>query len=115
MDTDKIREVLTELYNEGFRQGIAANIQHEPTEEIDRAMAAIEEEMPRWISVEEGLPEQFVWLSVLTRYLYDDRRYPNIAMWDEGRWKFINGNGMESDFGTVIHWQPLPAPPEEEK
>ncbi len=69
-----------------------------------------EHALPRWVSVEERLPDGFRWVLVASEFLGDKRYYTNIAMYDDDRWKYINANiGREEDFGTVRYWQPLPS------
>ena len=80
---------------------------------MEFAADAIEElqaQMPRWISVDERLPEK-------------NRNYLVYAKIKIGYGVVLNGQGFERwngrewlvpDKCTVTHWMPLPAPPEEE-
>lgn len=76
---------------------------------VDVAFDALMEQ-PRWISVEERLPEDRDWVLVWhTGYLtakkakYKDNDFP---IW------IIDGYGDQP--GEVTHWMPLPEPPEVE-
>lgn len=71
--------------------------------------------MSEWISVRDKMPDEFRWVFVSADFLGDSRGWINIAMWDEGLWKFINGDGGEIDFGKVTHWMDLPDPPKLEE
>lgn len=66
--------------------------------------------MPKWISVEEMLPEELgvvlgVMMGTVTLLFY------------VGDGEFRTGNGMlwEKGCGYITHWMPLPPVPEEEK
>lgn len=94
-----------------YAEGYAGNI---------RGMCAlaadlIDTRVPRWISVEERLPEQW-------RYNDEDRTLINYLVYmpeygvDVGNW--INDAKMWLVMGLpakVTHWMPLPEPPKEER
>jgi hypothetical protein len=66
----------------------------------------LESQVPRWISVEERLPEYGRYL-VITRkgdrmFKVQTATYNNMGWW------------MHANFGEITHWMPLPEPPAEE-
>ena len=67
----------------------------------------LESPQPKWISVEERLPEEKE--SVLVHYV--DGWMP-IAFLLDGKWYQSNG---EMSWLSVTHWMPLPQPPEEDE
>ena len=76
----------------------------------EMAIAALREQ-PRWISVEERLPEDRDWVLVWhTGYMT-----PKKAKFeDEGVVVWVL-DGHDSLPGDVTHWMPLPQPPEVER
>lgn len=73
------------------------------------------DEMPRWISVEEKLPEtQTAVMLVLQR----DGGGTRIAIGYRAHWTparyYIDGGSCAVDANRVTHWMPLPEPPKEE-
>lgn len=76
----------------------------------EMAIAALREQ-PRWISVDERLPEPFV--SVLV-YMPDERPLPPVHegfLAREGMWY---ANHFDREPMEITHWMPLPEPPEVE-
>ena len=65
---------------------------------------------PRWISVEERLPERYKHVLVATRFTDGGEPDLEIAYFSIGGWKKEEGRL----YGKVTHWMPLPEPPEEE-
>jgi hypothetical protein len=65
---------------------------------------SIEYLAPRWISVEERLPEKHI--GVIARC---KDKYIDMMTYDGRHW---NWNGRHQD--SVTHWMPLPEPPEED-
>lgn len=63
---------------------------------------------PRWISVEERLPEPLQYVLVINRY-DDDSFEPLVAYNRAGQW--FTGSYMG---GEVTHWAHLPEPPKED-
>lgn len=75
-------------------------------------------QVPRWIPVEERLPEYGVRVLATDMYEEDDctgiwtrEEYPDDP--EDGCW--IDEPGWWHAFDEVTHWMPLPEPPEEEK
>ena len=70
--------------------------------------------MPRWISVEEKLPEAHADGSVDAE-LVTDGEFIHMAYYAHGQWIFCESGEMkEPMWNTVTHWMPLPEPPKEE-
>lgn len=66
----------------------------------------LEAQVPKWISVEERLPE--ISANAIVRF---SDGYISLAQWWGDKWfKFCWRTS-----GTVTHWMPLPEPPKEEK
>lgn len=65
----------------------------------------LEAQVPKWVSVEEGLPENDNWVLVCTT-----AKVNNIskAKYDLGHWRGSGGH-----WNNVTHWMPLPKPPKE--
>ncbi len=66
---------------------------------------------PKWISVEERLPENGRVLCVRKSEAFPGQRYVYILTADHG--EFRDGAIFTAD-GNVTHWMPLPEPPKEE-
>lgn len=66
------------------------------------------DEMPRWISVEERLPEEKEDVAAIVRYNENVWEY-GIAFRMDGSWRMNVAGQVE-----VTHWMPLPEPPKEE-
>jgi len=82
----------------------------------EKAADAIEElSKPRWIPVEERLPETGV--DVLVMFPHNMA----VASRDMGEWVVNSGDGwctdvnLSDDEKEPTHWMPLPEPPKEEK
>ena len=78
--------------------------------------------VPRWISVEERLPEGEGWVLVIGLLLKKKKGnygwcVPHVAEYRHGRW--CDADGMLPDLEErslkVTHWMHLPEPPEEER
>ena len=70
--------------------------------------------MPRWISVEERLPEAHADGSVDAE-LVTDGEFIHMAYYAHGQWIFCESGEMkEPMWNTVTHWMPLPEPPKED-
>ena len=68
----------------------------------------LETARPRWISVEERLPEEKEDVAAIIRYNENVWEY-GIAFLMDGSWR---ANGTRQV--TVTHWMPLPEPPKED-
>lgn len=78
--------------------------------------APVVDAIPRWISVEERLPEKKEYVLCW----YDDgfgKKWHTVGrMMDSvgNRWDLDVFHGYDEDGVTVTHWMPLPEPPKEE-
>lgn len=69
---------------------------------------------PRWISVEERLPDAHADGSV-DAVLVTDGEFIHMAYYVPGQWIFCESGEMkEPMWNTVTHWMPLPKAPKEE-
>ena len=75
----------------------------------DERIRQLEQRVPRWISVEERLPEDGVEVIV-----HSDRfgGSTHTAYYRHARQEWFEHNGVRL-IPNVWHWMPLPAPPEE--
>ena len=64
---------------------------------------------PRWISVEERLPEDYEDVVIIMRN--GASSWYRVAYREYGGWSFGGGRRVTDE---VTHWMPLPEPPEEE-
>ena len=65
--------------------------------------------MPRWISVEERLPEAHADGSVDAE-LVTDGEFIHMAYYAHGQWIFCESGEMKGPmWNTVTHWMPLPS------
>lgn len=80
----------------------------------------LEARVPRWIPVEESMPEGEGWVLVIGLLLKKKKGnygwcVPHVAEYRHGRW--CDSDGMLPDLEDrslkVTHWMPLPEPPEE--
>lgn len=82
----------------------------------DECIRELEQLVPRWISVEERLPET-QWSVIIA--LKRDGGGIRIAIGSRAHWTphryYIDGGTCAIDADRVTHWMPLPAPPEDEK
>lgn len=79
--------------------------------DIHAYIQQLEAAAPKWISVEERLPQAFY--SVLV-YIPEEAPMPTVHegyMADNGRWI---STVYVREFEKVTHWMPLPEPPQEE-
>ena len=63
------------------------------------------DEMPRWISVEERLPEKGVF--VVVYYGNFIGNLMDVYMWDGECWR--SSTGYLEDAENITHWMPLPS------
>lgn len=86
------------------------NDYHDPDELMADALELIEElekKVPKWISVEERLPDNDdYYLTYTTEYTCEVYRYDG-----DGEWVTAWDDTANHD---ITHWMPLPVPPEEE-
>ena len=83
--------------------------------EFDEAADAIEElSKPRWISVEDELPE--TWKPVLVTYIsYNDGEpLADMCAFIDGSGEWTWNDNAELAKVPITHWMPLPEPPKEE-
>jgi hypothetical protein len=102
-------------HQRGFLAGYKAAENHfrDATEKVE----------PQWISVKDRLPEEGVW--VLGYYLIYENNIYDVGVvkrfvhtWAEANiWLTNHKNGplTYEEVDSITHWQPLPAPPKEEK
>jgi len=75
---------------------------------IEELLAAV----PKWVSVEERLPEKHVEVLICTEdYGKNELGFANTAVWDGSEW--IETWNRKESIPYVSHWMPLPAPPKE--
>ena len=73
----------------------------------------LEAQIPKWISVEERLPEMYEDGSA-DIVLVTDGQFIHMAAYAHGKWHFAEcGEMKEPMFYTVTHWMPLPEPQKE--
>jgi hypothetical protein len=78
-------------------------------------------ENPRWISVEERLPEGEGWVLAIGLLLKKKKggnygwSVPHVAEYRHGRWCDLDGMmpDLEDRSLKITHWMPLPEPPKE--
>ena len=71
------------------------------------------DKQPKWISVEERLPEMYEDGSA-DIVLVTDGQFIHMAAYAHGKWHFAEcGEMKEPMFYTVTHWMPLPEPQKE--
>lgn len=75
---------------------------------ISLVAAGYEAAQPRWISVEERLPEEGEFTLILVPVRRKEDGQIGLEFFRDGRWQ-----GWVHDFTT--HWLPIPPAPEEEK
>lgn len=90
---------------------------HAEIADLDTEVEELHDRIPRWISVEERLPEYDIDVlvcatgdfgSVITITSYSDHLHGfNIKGW-VSPWQYFHKNY------TITHWMPIPQPPEEE-
>lgn len=73
--------------------------------ELTEKVAQLEEAQPKWISVEERLPEEFE--HVLTYERNNEVSWLRVSYMYDGLWW---RSGLKA-LGKVTHWMPLPEPP----
>ena len=75
---------------------------------IEELLAAV----PKWISVDERLPEKHVEVLICTEdYGKNELGFANTAVWDGSEW--IETWNRKESIPYVSHWMPLPVPPKE--
>lgn len=77
--------------------------------DLEVRISQLEAQSPRWISVEERLPEDCK--DVLVRIARGDASRIVCAWLLNGEWHYLN---VRCDGDRVTYWMPLPEPPEEE-
>ena len=71
------------------------------------------QQIPRWIPVEERLPEVHTTVLAVTRAFPKDIRLAQMASYDGVMWRFCDIDDDDVDSFGVTRWQPLPSPPDE--
>lgn len=77
--------------------------------ELTEKVTQLEAAQPRWISVNERLPEEGVW--VLTREKYGKIRNRSLHVLSDGTNRFWPDRLFAGEH--ITHWMPLPEAPEE--
>lgn len=73
----------------------------------------LEAVQPKWISVEDRLPEAYDDGSV-DAVIVTDGYLIHMAYFICGKWRFCESGEMKEEmFYTVTHWMPLPEPPKD--
>lgn len=76
----------------------------------------LESKVPKWVSVEDGLPEYWEPCLAFRKGQHKERAYGifyRIGRTDGAeRWSFNGASGLSPRMG-VTHWMPLPTPPED--
>ena len=67
---------------------------------------------PRWIPVDERLPEVHTTVLAVTRAFPKDIRLAQMASYDGVMWRFCDMDDDDVDSFGVTHWMPLPSPPD---
>jgi hypothetical protein len=76
----------------------------------DDAIAAVSELMPRWIAVEEQLPQRGQMVIVAFRGHWGGKRQVSAEVfWIDDRGGWTGCDSMKD--GKPTHWMPLPEPP----
>ena len=99
-----IREKLAELIESARYWG--SNTSEEIADKLlDSGVTMLE-----WISVDDGLPEDWADVLALSRYGFlETAVYTGVS----GKWRTAwNGDTLEMD--SITHWMPLPQPPKGE-
>jgi len=87
----------------------AIQIALDAADAIEELLAAA----PRWISVEERLPEKHVEVLICTEdYGKNELGFATVAVWDGSEW--IETWDRQKSVHYVSHWMPLPEPPKED-
>lgn len=69
----------------------------------------LEDEKPRWINVEDRLPETKGYSLVVLKAKYPfEKPFATVARYNAGHWWYLNDETTD-----VTHWMPLPEPTEE--
>ena len=75
---------------------------------------ALEAAQPKWISVEDRLPEAYDDGSV-DAVLVTDGSFIHMAYFSCGKWRFCESGEMKEEmFYAVTHWMPIPQMPKED-
>ena len=92
-----------------YADGYAGNIRGMCATAADM-LEELDKRVPRWISVEERLPEKGVF--VVVYYGNFIGNLMDVYMWDGECWR--SSTGYLEDAENITHWMPLPEPPKEE-
>ena len=96
-----------DLVADYYGEGPDREFYHHSREDIPKLLSYIKElesRLPRWIPVEERLPEE---KEIVTACIKNGRVFPDV-FYTEGCW--YSDKGIVKN---VTHWQPLPKGPEE--
>lgn len=99
-----------------WQEGIAYDWQEDAAADALARIQQLEAQVPRWIPVEERLPEKHKIVLVFKRrtahFIWSDADWNIEADWcGEDGWSRTPHNGCFA----VTHWMPLPQPPKEEE
>ena len=82
---------------------------------LEEERSAFEAQVPRWISVEERLPDKMKHVLVF-KQRNEHALWP-VAMWHiETDWRGNDGwsKNIDNGYFDITHWMPLPEPPKED-
>lgn len=98
----KLEERIVHLEAQNQQNLSVITMQERTRSRLEEQISQLESSVPRWISVEERLPEEAE--SVLVRIRLCDATWYEVAHRINGRWSTT----------CITHWMPLPEPPKEE-
>ena len=75
----------------------------------------LEAQQPKWISVEERLPERYTPVLGYIKKEDTEAYIAHVVVLDGGYWAKDTGVYYDDVGGFITHWMPLPEPPEEEE
>lgn len=94
---------MVEILNEKASQQVTA-----ATEEMRKRIQELEAQVPKWISVEDRLPDKMDPVLILTSYGKIATAYFGYGSEPDHGW--VDWMRQEHTYGSVTHWMPLPQP-----